>query len=48
MYHLVRFIEKYPTLKNELKVVVEAGMQQETAAYISAGKKVLKAIEKIP
>jgi hypothetical protein len=36
----------YPELKNELKLIIEDRMDEETAAFRSRGRKILKALEK--
>lgn len=41
------FLEDYPELKSELQVIVEDGMTRESAAYLSAGKKILKKISRL-
>jgi hypothetical protein len=47
MYQIVPFLKKYSELKTEFKSTIEAGMQKETPAFSSAGKKVLKQIQNI-
>ncbi len=46
MYQIVPFLKDYPELKTEFKSIIEAGMQKETPAFASAGRKVLKQIAK--
>jgi hypothetical protein len=46
MYQIVPFLKDHSELKIELKTIIETGMQKETPAFISAGKKVLKQIQK--
>ncbi len=41
------FLKDYPELKCELQSIIEDGMTRETAAYQSAGKKILKNIAKL-
>lgn len=41
------FLKDYPELKTELKSMVEDGMNKESAAYLSAGKKILKNLAKL-
>jgi hypothetical protein len=44
---LLNIVKKEPDLKNELKIIIEDQMPFAKAAFLSRGKKVLKALEKI-
>jgi hypothetical protein len=46
MYQIVPFLKTYPEIKSEFKGIIEAGMQRETAAFVAAGRKVLKQLAK--
>ncbi len=46
MYQIVPFLKTYPEIKSEFQGIIETEMQRETAAFISAGRKVLKQLAK--
>lgn len=41
---IFNFLSTYPELKGELQMIIEDGLTRESAAYQSAGKKILKRI----
>ena len=44
---LLNIVKQEPELKNELKIIIEDQMPYAKAAFLSRGKKTLKALEKI-
>ncbi len=44
---LFNIVKKEPDLKNELKILIENQLPFATAGFLSRGKKILKALEKI-
>ncbi len=47
MSALLDIVKKYPELKGELKISIEEQMPFGSAGFISRGKRVLKALEKL-